>query len=161
MNAYTTNGNRGFTLIELFVALAVLAVLLSIAGPAMQHIAARSDIKQATDQVLQAFRTAKQAARVSNSSVTVNLTTGDSDNSISFAIVADTGMSLPVMTLPGKISVSGDTAVFTFNSMGMIDSTDTISLASTLDSQHASTIVINNTMGHVTDSFAALGGEGS
>ncbi len=161
MKAYIRNKNRGVTLIEMLVALGVLAIVLSTAGPAMQNIAARSDIKQATDQVVQAFRTAKQAARVTNSSVTVSLTTGESDNSISFTIAAGAGMSLPALVLPAQISVSSDTTEFTFNSMGMIDGKDTISLASTLNSEHASTVVINNTMGHITASFAALGEEES
>ncbi len=169
MRGPARQGNRGFTLIELIIALAVLAIMLAIAVPSMQNVMARSDIKEATDVVTQAFRSAKQTARISNFSVTVTLTTNGSANNISFLFpdgtnMAESGRVLPPIQLPEKISVSGDTVVFTYSPMGMISATGTIpatiTLVSTLNNEHASTVVINSTMGYITASYASLGGEG-
>jgi len=163
MKEQVWKGNRGFTLIELVIALAVLAIMLALAAPSMRNIAARADIKEATDVVVQALRSAKHSARLSNCSVTVTLTTNGSANNISFLFpdgsnTAENGLSLLPIELPEKISVSAATTTFTYNPMGMINATGTITLASTLNNQQASTIVINNTMGYVTASYASMGG---
>ncbi len=168
MKQHSSKRNRGITLIELMISLGVMAILLALATPAMQDVGARSDIKEATDGVVRAFRVAKNAARLSSTNVAVTFTTNQSPNTITFAFVAyldvnNTNISanglqkLPAIDLPAKISVSSDTTVFVFDSMGMIDATGTITLASTINSAHASTVVINNTMGYVTASYAALG----
>ena len=167
MNAYMGKENRGVTLIEMMVALAVLAILLSFAGPVLRNTAARSDIKEATDLVVQAFRVTKSAARVTNSSVRMALVTDGVNPVINFTflntddLVSADGMRLPPIRLPQKISVGGDTLEFTFDSMGMIDATDTITLASTINSDHASSVEVVNEMGFVTASIDPLGDDES
>ncbi len=169
MKGHTWKWNRGVTLIELVIAMAILAIMLALAAPSLQKIAARAEIKDATDIVAQAFRTAKHSARVNNSSVTLTLTTNGSANGISFIFrnapdpvdepwISDSGTRLPDVQLPEKISVSGATAAFTYSPMGLINATGTITLVSTRDAQFASTVVVNNTMGYITASYASLGG---
>ena len=175
MNTVSRKKVSGFTVIEMFIALAVLAILLAVALPSMENVAAKADMKAATDQVAQAFRTAKEAARLTNSSVTVTLTTsGTGNNTVSFAFAngtvdadgtafannegnAQKRMALPVIKLPANVAVSADTSVFTYNPMGMVDATGTIALASTADDKYSSTVAINTLMGHVIAQYDAIG----
>ena len=164
MNTHVRKSHLGVTLIELLVALSVLAILLAFASPALRNTGARADIKQATDQVAQAFRTAKNTARINNSNVTLTLTTNGSANTISLVIVncsvADEAANrcqqpLPVQ-LPNQVSVTAATSVFTYNPLGMIDATGTIALASTVNSDFASSVAVNTLMGHVTASYNSM-----
>jgi prepilin-type N-terminal cleavage/methylation domain-containing protein len=167
MNVYQTGENRGFTIIEMMIALGVLAILLTVVGPALQNTAARSDLKEATDLVTQAFRITKSAARITNSSVRMELVTDGANPVINFKflntddIISADGMRLPPIQLPKDISVGGDTLEFTFDPMGIIDATDTITLASTINSDHASSVEVVNNMGHVSASIDRLGEEES
>lgn len=164
----------GFTVIEMFIALAVLAILVAVALPSMENVAAKADMKAATDQVAQAFRTAKEAARLTNSSVTVTLSTSGSANTVRFAFAngtvdaagtafannegnAQRRMALPVIKLPVNVAVDADTSVFTYNPMGMVNATGTIALASTTDDKYSSTVAINTLMGHVVTQYDAIG----
>ena len=167
MNTVSRKKVSGFTVIEMFIALAVLAILVAVALPSMENVAAKADMKAATDEVAQAFRTAKNAARLTNSSVTVTFTTNESgNNTISFAFANNGGaaaadnegnaqrrMELPVIKLPANVAVDADTAVFTYNSMGMVNATGTIALASTADDKYSSTVAINTLMGHVVTQY--------
>jgi len=175
MNTVSRTKVSGFTVIEMFVALAVLAIVLGVAMPSMANAAAKADMESATDQVAQAFRIAKNAARLNNTSVTVTLTDSESgDNTISFAFAngavdgdgtayadnegkAQRRMALPVIRLPARIAVSGDSTEYTFNPMGMVDGTGTIVLVSTADEQYSSTVAINTLMGHVIAQYDAIG----
>lgn len=175
MNTVSRKRISGFTVIEMFVALAVLAILLGVALPSIENVVAKADMKAATDQVAQAFRAAKNAARLTNSSVTVTLTTsGSGNNTISFVFAngtvdasgtaladnegnAQRRMALPVITLPARISVSGNTSTFTYDPLGMIDATGTIAITSIADNQYASTVSINTIMGHIVTQYEHLG----
>jgi prepilin-type N-terminal cleavage/methylation domain-containing protein len=160
MNIFLRKRYQGFTIIEMMVALSVLAILLAFATPALQNSAARSDIKQATDQVAQAFARAKNAARINNSGVKLTLSTNESNNTITFEFldapdadkpnIAASGESLPDVRLPGKISVTAAISEFNYNPMGMIDATGTVTLASTTNPDFSSTVAVNTLLGHVT-----------
>ncbi len=63
--------NRGFTLIELMVAVVVLAVLASIAAPSYRSFITATRVKSATDDVWSALTMARSEAVKRNSSVTV------------------------------------------------------------------------------------------
>lgn len=155
---FTWKGKQGFTLIEMMVALAVLAILVVFGSPALENSGARSDMKKATDQVAQAFREAKNAARANNSAVTVTLTTNETANSISFLFsngtdTADSGQTLPTIVLPERVTVETATPEFTFDSLGMVNTTGSIALISAANADFASTVAINTLMGHVTSSY--------
>jgi prepilin-type N-terminal cleavage/methylation domain-containing protein len=171
MNAVSRKKASGFTVIEMFIALAVLAIVLAVALPSLENTAAKADMKAATDQVAQAFRTAKNAARLTSTRVTVTFTDNESgDNTISFAFAngtvdgegtayadnegnAQRRMALPVIRLPAQIAVSGDQTEFTYDPLGMVDAMGTIALASTVEEQYASTVAITSTMGHVVAQY--------
>jgi prepilin-type N-terminal cleavage/methylation domain-containing protein len=167
MNTISRNKISGFTVIEMFIALAVLAILVTVALPSMENVAAKADMKAATDQVAQAFRTAKNAARLTNTSVRVTFTTNAlGNNTISFGFknngwldsADDEGnlqrrMTLPVIRLPARIAVNGNT-VFTYDALGMVNPTpSTIELVSTANSDYASTVTIDTRMGHVVAQY--------
>jgi type IV fimbrial biogenesis protein FimT len=146
---------KGVTLIELLVALSVLAILVAFASPSLQDTAAKASMREATEQVALALRTAKNSARINNASVTVTLTTDEANNTISFAFpndsnTADSGQTLPQVILPPDITVSSDTPAFVFSPLGMVNTTGSISLASTENEEFSSTVAINSLMGHVT-----------
>jgi len=154
----------------MFMALAALAIVFAVALPSLENTAAKADMNAATEQVAQAFRTAKNAARLTSTRVTVTLTAnGSGDNTISFAFAngtvdgegtayadnegnAQSRMALPVIRLPAQIAVNGET-VFTYDALGMVDTTGSIALVSTADSDYASTVTINTLMGHVVAQY--------
>lgn len=152
---------RGVTLIELVVSLAVMAVALAFTAPAMKGVAARADVKVAAENVSQAFRVAKNTARATGRPVTVTISKDTSGNSITFTddggnafVRTDaSGISLPAISLPDKISVTAAKVAFKFDSMGMIvgfQQKSTIVLTSTVLSSHVMTVSIVNRMGYVT-----------
>jgi len=150
---------KGFTVVEMLVAISVIAILLAFAGPTLTNSGANSDIKQATDQVAQAFRAAKMTARVTNTTVFIILNT--SDNRICFAasnidcetdtnLILDGSPPLAPIVLPTNVTVGGDTTSFSFNAMGQISTLDIITLTSDTSSHYASSVAIDSGMGHVT-----------
>ncbi len=64
-------GQRGFTLIELMVAIAVLSILLSMAAPSFQSLIAQSRLTAISTQLRSALLTARSEAIKSNRQVTV------------------------------------------------------------------------------------------
>ena len=174
MKSFNIRKNHGVTLIELMISMSAISILLTFAGVSMQDATARSEIKAATAEVVHAFRTAKNAARLTNSGVTteIRLARDESGYIISFAFDAHqrqggeanislNGLELVDIELSKKISVSADTMSYRFDSLGMINKTGTISLVSTIDNEQTSTVVINNTMGYVTASYTSLSEETS
>lgn len=162
MNTVSTR-SRGFTLIEMMVALAALAIVVVFATPVLQNAAARSDMQEATDQVAQAFLQAKNAARINNSKVRLTLTTNEMANRITFEFangssISDSGQMLPVVVLPETVSVITETPEFVFSGLGVVNTTGTIALVSTARSGLSSTVAINTLMGRATSSIDSLNG---
>ena len=112
------------------------------------------------------MRSAKHTARLGSTSViaeiklaenkpnyVIRFAFADRQGSDLNARLAANGMQLVDVELSDRISVSADTTVFRFDSMGMVDQGGTITLTSRVDEEYASTVVINNTMGFVTSSY--------
>lgn len=170
MNGISAKGHHGFTVIEMLLVLSAFTIFLAFAVPSFHNSSARAEMKEATDQVAQAFRTAKNVARLTNSTVTMTLTTNrPGDNSISF-VFDDTGtnnididiegstgkkMTLPGIVLPARVALMGDTSVFSYDALGMVNTTGTITLASTSIPHYTSTVVVNDLMGRVIVDYAA------
>jgi len=166
MKQFNRKNNRGITLVEMMISFSVAAILLTLAGTSMQDVSARSEIKASTGEVVQALRSAKHAARLTNTSVTTEIKLAD-DNSnyiITFAFadhqdgdgnanLASNGLRLVDIELSDRILVSSNTMVFKFDSMGMVNTTGVITLMSLVDSDYESSVFINNTMGYVTSSY--------
>lgn len=158
MKVNSTNPSKGLSLIEALVLLAVVAVLLAFANPMFRDNSARAAVKEATVQVALALHNAKNSARSTNSDVTVVITTNPSGNTVSFKFPNDrsTG-TLPVVTLPGGISVSSDSPAFTFNAQGAVNTTGSITLASAANTNFYATIKLNTLSSRVKTSYGLQG----
>ena len=157
----------GISLAEIMIGIAVGAILLTMAGMSMKNSSARTEIEATTDVVVQAFRSAKQAAVLANTSVTAEIKLAD-DNSgyiITFAFAdhqdgdenvnqAKNGLRLVDIELSDRILVSSNYLVYTFDPLGMVDKSGIITLVSTLDSDYESMVVVNSTIEYVTSSFS-------
>ncbi len=150
-------------MVELLIVLAVIAVMLTLAAPAVQTVAARADIKRTADDISQAIRLAKNTARVTSQPVTVSITTGTSANSISFLFANGTntanGLTLPAIDLPTKVSIATQQQQsLTFDSMGVIAGfrAGSIRLRSTVDTSQALTVTVVNNLGYITIAEGAV-----
>ncbi len=145
----------GVTMVEVMIVIVIIGIMMAFAAPSMRGVAARSDLKTATDNVIQALRMAKNRARVTNRPVTVTFSTSTTHNSISFQFPGEDAMALatPNIDLPANITVEASPATFQFDPMGTItgfSQASSITLTSTLKSSETETINIVNAMGYVT-----------
>jgi len=149
---------KGVSAIELMMVLAIMVIAVTLAAPALQAVAVRAEIKATADEITQAIRLARNTARVSSQPVTLTVSTGDSDNSISFAFSNGTdtsadGIRLPAIALPDNISITATQAAILFDPMGIIvnfGETSSIVLTSTSDSSAVLTVSIVNKLGYIT-----------
>jgi len=158
MRLYAGNAprySRGMTMVEVIIVIVIIGIMMAFAAPSMRAVAVRSDLKAATDNVIQAVRMAKNRARVTNRPVTVTFTTSNTHNTISFQFPGAGTMALatPNIDLPANITVEAEPAVFQFDPMGTIvgfTQSSSITLTSTLNSSETETVNIINAMGYVT-----------
>ena len=67
--------NRGFTLIEIMVALAIFGLLIALAGPQLGHFLANSQVRNAADAILNGVQQTQATAMRDNLPTRLNLTT--------------------------------------------------------------------------------------
>ncbi|XID76093.1 GspH/FimT family pseudopilin [Alkanindiges sp. WGS2144] len=72
-------GNRGFTLVELMVTIAVVAILAMIAAPSMSNMVAKQRLNSTTRDLVSTLSTARSQAALLRKEVTVTLNS-DSPN---------------------------------------------------------------------------------
>ncbi len=125
------SAEAGFTLIELMVALAVLAIIAAIAVPAMQGLIAANRLSGASTELVTALQVARSEAIRRNAPVTVcgsadgascaNTTdwsrwivTGRDNATGSTEVIRDSAVS-------GNMQVAGPAAGIRFRSTGLLD----------------------------------------
>lgn len=125
------SSEAGFTLIELMVALAVLAIIAAIAVPAMQGLIAANRLSGASTELVTALQVARSEAIRRNAPVTVcgsddgascaNTTdwsrwivTGRDNATGSTEVIRDSAVS-------GNMQVAGPAAGIRFRSTGLLD----------------------------------------
>jgi prepilin-type N-terminal cleavage/methylation domain-containing protein len=106
---------RGFTLIELCMAMAILGVLLALAAPSMAAMIANSRIKSAKEQILAGINSAKSEAIRNNTSLRVVLTPTTLTTSRK-----DTAEVLKTLQISSSSSLSISAVSFFIDSLGRV-----------------------------------------
>ncbi|MBP8275996.1 MAG: GspH/FimT family pseudopilin [Propionivibrio sp.] len=125
-----TRSVRGFTLVELMVAIALLSILLGLAAPSFSDWIARTKIQSAANSISVALATARSEAVKRGRNVSVCVSTDGStcatgsNWATGWVIYATAGTPIKVFDAPtGSLTVTGDgakiTSGVTFMSTGM------------------------------------------
>jgi type II secretion system protein H len=108
--------NKGFTLLELMIVVAIAAILLAVAVPMLQPQVASASAKATADNIADGLRYARQYALNTSSLVTFSpngcgytVTTSTGTQVLSAASAAPTGVSC--QALPQTVSFLGDGSV--------------------------------------------------
>ena len=134
----------GFTIVELAVVIALVAILSSILAPGMADVFARSSLGTAQQDLMQALRKAKIVARNQNTAVTVTLT----KDSPVVTLQSANGLFNQTINLPSTITPKVS-ASYQFNAMGVLNQTGTITLISSRDAAQSRTIRIQTLFGQL------------
>ena len=136
----------GFTLVELLVALVVMAILVAIAAPAFQNLLERQRLEGVAETFLSDLRAARADALVLGLSGTVTVTINDG-SSWNYTIVSSGNtptVSRTYTDYGGAVTAAvtgwnkaGSTAAFTITSVRDLDSSGTGSITFTLGSLSA------------------------
>ena len=96
--------NKGFTLIEMMVTVAVLAIILGIGVPSFQGLIERNRVSTATDKLFSALTTARSEAIRLGQDVRVTQATGGWRNG--WTIASPTTTLRVENALPGNVAIS-------------------------------------------------------
>lgn len=139
----TRVGGQGFTLIELIVTLAVAAILVAVALPAMQHVINANRLNGQAEELTSAFQLARSEAIRTAASVTIcgsenGTSCADTDDWARLIIVgrnnlaSDGGTEVATVyrdvTLPEGIQLSGPAAGVVFRPTGLSAAQATVTL---------------------------------
>ena len=150
---------KGFTLIEVLVLLAALAVVVAFTSPLLRDRYARADVQEATLQMALALHNARNSARSHNIPVSVRLSTNPSDNTISFEFpgasvgAGSTTPTLAMVSLPGSVSVRSGVRALTFGPEGRVNTTATIELAAVSGTDFFGSVELKSPLGRVKTSY--------
>jgi type IV fimbrial biogenesis protein FimT len=121
--------SRGFTLIEIFIALLIVALLLLLGMPSFTAFLRNSEIRSTAESIVNGLRAATSEAANRNKKVTFELAGGGSAN-WNFWVFEDDGVTKKPLQAYAKeeagkstkitILPAGQTAV-TFNGLGRVD----------------------------------------
>ena len=144
----------GFTMIEVLVTIAIMAVTTYLALPSVKAMYSLNEITSAQQSVAQSLRKAKQFARSINTTITVTFTLNDNDNTIALTLPdgssdLPSGISMQTIELPSKIAVSSDDSTYSFNSLGVVDKTGVITVTSSRDDSKTKTVTLLNLLGQL------------
>ncbi len=135
---------KGFTLVELIVVIAIVALLAGIVLPGMSGIVTRSSIETAQQDLMQSLRKAKIVARNRNTRVTITLV----KNSNVINLSSSDGSYNQNSTMPSSTTPNASNT-FVFSPMGLIDKTGTITIVSSRDATLTRSITIQTLFGQM------------
>lgn len=146
---------NGITLVEVILALGVLAILLACAAKPLERMSARIDVDVAREHVVHTLETAQRTAISANRPVRVSL----SEDSTHKRLVAGFSQSrgaldfyhLPNYDLPDQVtvSISEGMASIEYLPIGRVSTTGVITLSSRLHPEYVVNIRIVNLAGHL------------
>lgn len=118
-------GEEGFTLIEVMITVAIIGIATALAVPNYLDWQARSQLRQATEEVAMQLNLARMAAMQRNRTVNVTLQSTGNGIAISGA-TASSNVSLVNSTIGWKgMSLNGGTTTVSFSSLGLRTSAGT------------------------------------
>ena len=113
---------RGFTLVEVLVVLAIFAIVLGLAGPALSEMVANQQVRAAAYDLHAALNIARSEALTRNAAVTVAPVGGDWAQG--WSLTEDGGTVIRRQNAYPRVALSGPTQVV-FSAGGRPDSTAT------------------------------------
>jgi type IV fimbrial biogenesis protein FimT len=114
--------DRGFTMLELMIAIAIVGILSALAAPALMTMVATQRIKSATFDLYAAVTYARSEAIKRNTAVTITPTAGDFAKGYTLAagaVVLRTNVGSPAVTI---VSVPPPTVALAFDGFGRLTS---------------------------------------
>lgn len=142
---------NGITLIEILVVLAMLLIIASFAAPSFSSATARADMRVATENLLYSIQIARNTARMTESTVTMNIGEEEHDGlgqRITFT-VSESGLralgrpGLQENRLPSDVKMVSDYPSFEFDGRGIVQNPGEILLVSRSDESRFSSLRIN------------------
>jgi type IV fimbrial biogenesis protein FimT len=112
--------SAGFTMVEILVVIAVLAITMALAGPALSNLAASQQVRTASYDIYSTLTQARSEALTRNTTVTV--TPNDGDWARGWTVTEAGGTVLRRQNAYSRLSLSGPVRLV-FNGEGRPDST--------------------------------------
>jgi len=140
---------RGITLVEILLVIGLLVLLAGFALPSFGTASARAEMKAALENLEYSIGTARNVARLTESSVNVDIieAPGTASQRITFSQSGrnggEGGPSIPDYLLPESIEVVSDQQRFVFDSRGLVDQPGRIMLVSRADDSVTTELQIN------------------
>lgn len=114
--------SKAFTLVELLVALVVVGILATLAGPAFTGVFERTRADADSGNLVRALNMARLEAINRGTSITLQPVSGGGwDGALEVLVGANKIRSLPGMSTGATVSASDDPASIVFNNLGALD----------------------------------------
>jgi Tfp pilus assembly protein FimT len=141
--------SRGITLVEILLVIGLLVILAGFAVPSFGTASARAEMKAALENLEYSIGTARNVARLTDSSVSLNIVQapGATHQKITFAQSGQSqgkhGPDIPDYLLPEGIELRSEQQLFVFDARGLVIQPGTIVLVARDDDSVTSTLEIN------------------
>lgn len=141
--------SKGFTLIEMMVVIALLAIMASVAVPAYQNLIQNNRLSSTTNALLTGLQLARSEAVTKRSSITVcgaNAAQSDCADSTDWgngAMIFQGSDLIRLIPLATGVSATSSVKEVIYNGNGTADSAATVTVSDARGSGSARTITVN------------------